>query len=406
MIQGMASIEVMKDVKSIKDIDLKDQRVLIRVDFNVPMDDDFNITDDTRIKEALPTINTCIDHGAKSVILVSHLGRPDGKRNPDFSLKHVLKRVERLLDRDVVFIDSLDEAKEASKDLCSSQVALLENIRYESGEESNDDEIAKKLSALCDVYVNDAFGTSHRKHSSTYGAAVHSKVKVAGLLLKKEIDSFSKALSNPQKPMLLIVGGAKVSSKLKLLKTIIGVVDRLIIGGAMSNTFLKALGYDMQNSLVEDDLVSEAEQIMEAAKSEGVKLYLPVDVVCTDNIKHPKVVKITTTQDIPEGLIAADIGPATTTLFREVIKESQTIIWNGPMGVYESDKFTRGTFHLAHSISDAYAYSVVGGGDTADAVDRAGEKDNMSFISTGGGASLELLEGKILPAFEVLERRK
>lgn len=406
MVHGMASIEVMKDVKSIKDIEIKDKKVVIRVDFNVPMDDELNITDDTRIKEALPTINYCIDSGAKSITLVSHLGRPKSAQDSKYSLKHLLKRVERLLDRNILFFENLDVAKEKIDSLEGSKVAILENIRFYEGEEKNDEEIAKKIANLCDVYVNDAFGTSHRKHSSTYGAAVFAKHKVAGLLLKKEIDSFSKALSNPQKPMLLIVGGAKVSSKLKLLKTILNVVDRLIIGGAMSNTFLKAIGYNMQNSLVEDALVGEAEQIMEAAKAKGVKIYLPVDVVCTDDIKSPKVIKITTTQDVPEGLIAADIGPATTTLFREVIKECQTIIWNGPMGVYESDKFARGTFHLAHSISDAYSYSVVGGGDTADAVDRAGEKDNMSFISTGGGASLELLEGKILPAFEVLERKK
>jgi len=401
---SLPNIEKMKSVKSIKDVDVTGKKVLIRVDFNVPMDDDLNISDDIRIREALPTINYCLDHGAKSVTLVSHLGRPKSEGDPKFTLKSVLKRVERLLQKDVVFIENLKVAKEKIETLKDGSVALMENIRYYSGEEKNDDTISKQLAELCDVYVNDAFGTSHRAHSSTYGAAVYAKEKVAGLLLKKEIDSFAKALNSPLKPMLLIVGGAKVSGKLELLKNILGVVDKIIIGGAMSNTFLKALGYDMKNSLVEDDLVDTARGIMESAKNAGVKIYLPVDVVCTDSIKEPKVVKITTAQDMPDGMIAADIGPATSILFREVIKECQTIIWNGPMGVYEVDKFSRGTFHMAHSISDAYAYSVVGGGDTADAVDRAGEKDNMSFISTGGGASLELLEGKVLPAFEVLER--
>ena len=401
---SLSNIDQMKSVKSIKDVKLDGKKVLIRVDFNVPMDEDLNISDDIRIREALPTINYCLDNGAKSVTLVSHLGRPKSEGDPKFTLKSVLKRVERLLQKDVVFIENLKVAKEKIDALKDGSVALMENIRYYAGEEKNDESISKQLADLCDVYVNDAFGTSHRAHSSTYGAAVYAKEKVAGLLLKKEIDSFAKALDHPLKPMLLIVGGAKVSGKLQLLKSILGVVDKLIIGGAMSNTFLKALGYDTRNSLVEDDLIDEAKRIMEAAKESGVKIYLPVDVVCTDSIKDPKVIKITTAQDIPEGMIVADIGPATTVLFREVVKECQTIIWNGPMGVYEVDKFARGTFHLAHSISDAYSYSVVGGGDTADAVDRAGEKDNMSFISTGGGASLELLEGKVLPAFEVLEK--
>lgn len=404
MVAGMASIEIMKGVKSVKDVDLKDKKVLIRVDFNVPLDSDGNITDDVRIREALPTINHCIDHGAKSILLVSHLGRPKQKGDPKSSLKLVLKRLERLLNKEVIFIEELESAAEIMNKLSGGAVALLENIRFYSEEEKNDDELAKMLAATCDIYVNDAFGTAHRKHASTYQVAKYVKERVAGLLIKKEIDAFAKALSNPKKPVLLIVGGAKVSGKLQLLHNIINVVDKIIIGGAMSNTFLKALGYNMQKSLVEDELVPEAIQIMEQAKQKGVKLYLPVDAVTTDNIEDPKIVKITTVQDVPENFIIADIGPATVKLFSEVIEDCQTIIWNGPMGIFENDKFARGTFQLAHQIGSAYAYSVVGGGDTADAVDRAGEKDNMSFTSTGGGASLELLEGKILPAFEVLDR--
>lgn len=394
----------MQNVKSVREIDIKDKRVLIRVDFNVPMDSELNISDDTRIREAIPTINYCIDNGAKSIILVSHLGRPKG-RSEEFSLKAILKRLERLLAKVVVFVDSLDNAKITLNTLVDGSILLLENIRFYEGEEKNDSELSKQLADLCDVYVNDAFGTSHRKHASTYGVAQYAKEKVAGLLLKKEIDSFGIALSNPLRPLLLIVGGSKVSSKLTLLKSILEVVDKIIIGGAMSNTFLKAVGYDMKASLVEEDLLEEARSILRTAKEKGVKIYLPVDVVATDNIKEAKIIKISPAQDIPDDLMAVDIGPATVRLFNEVIRDCETIIWNGPMGVYENQKFSRGTFSVSHTIADTYAYSVIGGGDTADAVDKAGDKDSMSFTSTGGGASLELLEGEVLPAFEVLDKK-
>ena len=398
------NIQIMQNVKSVSEIDIKDKRVLIRVDFNVPMDSELNISDDTRIREAIPTINYCIDNGAKSIILVSHLGRPKG-RSEEFSLKAILKRLERLLAKDVVFVDSLDNAKITLNTLVDGSILLLENIRFYEGEEKNDSELSKQLADLCDVYVNDAFGTSHRKHASTYGVAQYAKEKVAGLLLKKEIDSFGIALSNPLRPLLLIVGGSKVSSKLTLLKSILEVVDKIIIGGAMSNTFLKAVGYDMKASLVEEDLLEEARSILRTAKEKGVKIYLPVDVVATDNIKEAKIIKISPAQDIPDDLMAVDIGPATVRLFNEVIRDCETIIWNGPMGVYENQKFSRGTFSISHTIADTYAYSVIGGGDTADAVDKAGDKDSMSFTSTGGGASLELLEGEVLPAFEVLDKK-
>ncbi len=396
-------IELMKNTKSVRDIDIKGKRILIRVDFNVPMDEDFDISDDTRIREALPSINYCIDNHAQSIVLVSHLGRPKG-RDADFSLKYVLKRVERLLGRDVVFAETIEDVEILQQgEKCN--VILLENIRFYEGEEKNSDELSRKLASLCDVYVNDAFGTSHRAHSSTCGIAKYVKQRVAGLLLKKEIDSFAKAMANPLKPVLLIVGGSKVSSKLALLYNILDVVDKIIIGGAMSNTFLKACGFDMQESLVEDDLVIEAQKILEHAKEKKVKIYLPVDVISTDNIKEHHNIKITPAQDVPKGFMAVDMGPATSKLFSEVVRDSQTIIWNGPLGIYEIQAFSRGTFHLAHAVSDTYAFSLIGGGDTADAIDKAGERDNMSFISTGGGASLELLEGKILPAFEVLERK-
>ncbi|OBV28439.1 phosphoglycerate kinase [Helicobacter sp. CLO-3] len=399
----VAGITFMQQVKSVRDVALRDKRILIRVDFNVPMDEDFNISDDTRIREALPTINYCIDNEPKSIVLVSHLGRPKGVQ-PEFSLKHILKRLERLLERPVLFADSI-EAVEALGESASGSVILLENIRFYPQEEKNDETLSKRLANLCDVFVNDAFGTSHRAHSSTYGIASFAKEKVAGLLLKKEIDSFAKALANPLKPVLLIVGGSKVSSKLGLLSNILGVVDKIIIGGAMSNTFLKSLGFDMAKSLVEEDLVDEARAILTKAAQKNTKIYLPVDVVSTDDIKNHTNIKITPVQDIPSTHIAVDMGPATTKLFNEVIQASQTIIWNGPLGIYEVSQFSRGTFNIAHSIADTYAFSLIGGGDTADAVERAGERDNMSFISTGGGASLELLEGKILPAFEVLDKK-
>ena len=403
-IRMSGNIQQMQNVKSLRETNLKDKRVLIRVDFNVPMDSELNISDDTRIREAIPTINYCIDNGAKSVILVSHLGRPKGRSN-EFSLKHILKRRQRLLAKDVVFVDSLENATVTLNTLIDGSIVLLENIRFYEGEEKNDAELSQKLAKLCDVYVNDAFGTSHRKHASTYGIAQYAKEKVAGLLLKKEIDSFAIALSNPLRPLLLIVGGSKVSSKLTLLNSILNVVDKIIIGGAMSNTFLKAIGHDTKESLTEDHLLEDARNILRSAKEKGVKIYLPVDVVTTDDLKDPKEIKISPAQDIQDGLMAVDIGPATVKLFNEVIRDCETIIWNGPLGVYENQKFSRGTFSIAHTIADTYCYSVIGGGDTADAVDKAGNRDSMSFTSTGGGASLELLEGVVLPAFEVLDKR-
>lgn len=400
----VAGISFMQQVKTIRDINLRDKHILIRVDFNVPMDDDCDISDDTRIREALPTINYCIDNEPKSIVLVSHLGRPKGAQ-PEFSLKHIIKRLERLLETSVLFADSIEAVKDLQESAPKGSIILLENIRFYKEEEKNAPELSKKLASLCDVFVNDAFGTSHRAHASTYGVASFVQHKVAGLLLKKEIDSFAKALANPLKPVLLIVGGSKVSSKLELLSNILDVVDKIIIGGAMSNTFLASLGFDMAKSLVEVELIDEARNILSKAAQKGVKIYLPVDVVSTDDIATHANIKITPAQDVPSGYMAVDMGPATTKLFSEVIQSSQTIIWNGPLGIYEISQFSRGTFNLAHAIADTYAFSLIGGGDTADAIERAGERDNMSFISTGGGASLELLEGKILPAFEVLDKK-
>ncbi|MFA6136527.1 MAG: phosphoglycerate kinase [Sulfurimonas sp.] len=400
----LSNIELMQNVKSLKQIDVKDKRVLIRVDFNVPMDSHHNITDDSRIKEAIHTINYCVDHEAKYIVLVTHLGRPDGEIDPDYSLKHIKKRLERLLDKKVDFVEDFINNKELILNSGNSKIILLENIRFYVGETKNDETLSKELASLCDVFVNDAFGTSHRAHSSTVGITAFVETKVAGFLLKREIDAFAKALFKPVAPICLVVGGAKVSSKITLLNNIIPKVNKIIIGGAMSNTFLKALGYDMQKSLVEDAYLDEAVKILKNAKEAKVNVYLPVDVVITDDIKHPIDVKIVPVQDVLEGFSAVDIGPATVKLFEEVIGMSNTIIWNGPMGIFEIDRFSKGTYRIAHAIADTYAYSIVGGGDTANAAEMAGEKENISFISTGGGASLELLEGKVLPGFEYLEK--
>jgi len=399
-----SNITFMQGVKGLKEVDVQNRRVLIRVDFNVPMDTHQNITDDRRIREALPTINYCIDHQAASVILVSHLGNPKGERIDTLSLRHIQKRLERLLNHKVDFIDDFRTQNDELSSMNEGNVVLLENIRFDNGEKTNDPELARELAALCDVYINDAFGTSHRKHASMYGITEHVDTKVAGFLLKKEINAFAKALQSPTHPIALVVGGAKISSKITLLEEIIHRVDKIIVGGAMSNTFLKALGHDMQSSLVEDEYLDVALSILDKAKEQGVKIYLPVDAVITDNIERPIDIKEVPVQDVLEGFSSVDIGPATVKLFSEAIGLSNTIIWNGPMGIFEIDKFSKGTFKIASAIADTYAYSIVGGGDTADAIERAGEKENFSFISTGGGASLELLEGKNLPGFLNLDR--
>lgn len=400
----ISNITAMAGVKSLKDIDVTGKRVLIRVDFNVPMDHHFNISDDSRIRAALPTINFCIDHNACSITLVSHFGDPKGGYDERFTLRHIQKRLERLLQKRVEFIEDFEASKSDIVSCSLERVFLLENIRFHEGEKKNDPVLARKLADVCDVYVNDAFGTSHRKHASTYGVAEFAQIKVAGFLMMKEIEAFSKALEKPIRPIALVVGGSKISSKITLLTSVMEKVDKLIIGGAMSNTFLQALGYDMQDSLVEEEYVQTAKEVLEEAKRHKVKVYLPVDVVITDSIDHPVDVKVVPVQDILEGFKAVDIGPATLKLFSEAIELSNTIIWNGPMGIYEMNQFSKGTYKLASAIADCYAYSIVGGGDTADAVEKAGEKENFSFISTGGGASLELLEGKILPGFENLDR--
>ncbi|MGB5964997.1 MAG: phosphoglycerate kinase [Sulfurimonadaceae bacterium] len=399
-----SNIVYMAGVKSLKEIDVTGKRVLIRVDFNVPMDAHFNISDDSRIRAALPTINYCIDHNACSITLVTHLGRPKGEYDARFSLRHIQKRLERLLQKRVEFVEDFEASKSEIASCSLERVFLLENIRFHEGEKKNDPELSKKLGEICDIYVNDAFGTSHRKHASTYGITDFAETCVAGFLMMKEIEAFNKALEKPMRPIALVVGGAKTSSKITLLSSVMPKIDKLIIGGAMSNTFLSAQGYEMQASLFEEAFVETAKKVLEDAKEHKVKVYLPVDVVITNSVEHPVDIKVVPAQDVLEGFQAVDIGPATLKLFSEAIDLSNTIIWNGPMGIYEIDRFSKGTYKLASAIGDCYAYTIVGGGDTADAVEKAGEKENFSFISTGGGASLELLEGKVLPGFERLDR--
>jgi phosphoglycerate kinase len=400
----ISNIISMAGVKSLKDIDVTGKRVLIRVDFNVPMDSHFNISDDSRIRAALPTINYCIDHNACSITLVSHLGNPKNGPEDRYSLRHIQKRLERLLQKKVEFIEKMDELKSQNTQCSIEKIFLFENIRFYDGEKKNDPELSAHLGELCDIYVNDAFGTSHRKHASTYGITEYVSTKVAGFLMMREIEAFMKALEKPIRPIALVVGGSKISSKITLLTAVMDKIDKLIIGGAMSNTFLQALGYDMQASLYEADYIDTAKEVLNVAREHNVKVYLPVDAVITDSIEHPVDIRVTPVQDVFEGFHAVDIGPATLKLFSEAIDLSNTIIWNGPMGIYEIDRFSKGTYKLATVIAESYAYTIVGGGDTADAVEKAGEKEKFSFISTGGGASLELLEGKILPGFEKLDR--
>jgi phosphoglycerate kinase len=402
----ISNMKYMSGVKSLKDIDITGKRVLIRVDFNVPLDSHRNILDDRRIRAALPTINYCLDHNACSITLITHLGRPKGRYDEKYSLKHIQKRVERLLDKRVEFIEDFEVSHNEIASCSLERVFLLENIRFHEGEQKNEREFSKKLASICDIYVNDAFGTSHREDSSTYGITEFVDTKVAGFLMIREVEAFLKALEEPVHPIALVVGGAKISTKITLLEAVLQKVDKLIIGGAMSNTFLKGLGYDMKDSLYEEEYIDVALHVMAQAKKKGVKLYLPVDLVITDSVETPVDVKVVPAQDILDGFKAVDIGPASLKLFSEAVGLSNTIIWNGPMGVYEEEKFSKGTFKLASAISDCYAYTIVGGGDTADAVERCGEASNFSFISTGGGASLELLEGKILPGFKNLDRKE
>ncbi|PUE64947.1 phosphoglycerate kinase [Arcobacter caeni] len=392
-------------LQEIKNIDITGKRVFIRCDFNVPMDEYNNITDDRRIRSALSTIRYCIDNDC-SVILASHFGRPKGGFEEEFSLQPIAKRLHTLLKQEIKMAPSIicDETMKMAKELKAGEILLLENMRFESGETKNDEALSAKLASMAEVYINDAFGVSHRAHSSVEGIAKYFDMqhKAAGFLMAKEIKFFHHIVHNPKRPFISIVGGSKVSGKLEALHNLVPKVDKIIIGGGMAFTFLKALGHEIGNSLVEEDLIPEAVKIMEQAKKLGVKLYLPVDVVAAEAFSAEAIAKIVTIQEIPKGWMGLDIGPASALLFSEALEDANTILWNGPMGVYEMDKFAKGSTKISHAVANSFATTVVGGGDTADLVRITGDEDEMTFISTGGGASLELIEGKILPGVKAL----
>lgn len=388
----------------IDDIDIKGKKVLFRVDYNVPLDKDANIADDARIRATLPTINYALDENAK-IVIASHLGRPKGKVVEKLSLAPVAKRLSRLLGKEVKMAGDCigPEVERLVGNMKPGDIILLENLRFHPEEEANDEEFSKALAALADVYIDDAFGNAHRSHASNVGVTRYVKECGAGFLMKKELNYFSKALEKPARPLVAIIGGSKVSGKLETLEFLVRKVNKLIIGGAMAFTFLKAQGYDVGKSLIEENLIPKALDIMESAKKQGVKFYLPVDCVIADEMSAEAETKIVPVQEINCKWMALDIGPATITVFTEALSNAKTIVWNGPMGVFEIDAFSRGTSALAHSVGSSYALSIVGGGDTDIAIDKAGESDNMSYISTGGGAFIKLLEGKDLPAIKALK---
>jgi phosphoglycerate kinase len=396
---------------SIKDLDLQNKHVFMRVDFNVPLTDDGSeITDDNRIRATLPSIEYAIRHKAK-LILASHLGRPKGKPNPKYSLRPVADRLRMLLDKqigesiNVAFSpDCVGEiASEMARQLESGQVLLLENLRYHAEEEKNDPEFSKELASLCDVYVNDAFGSAHRAHASTEGITHFVKQSAAGLLMDKELNYMGKALEAPERPFVAILGGAKVSDKIQVIENLLGKVDALLIGGGMAYTFLKAKGQDTGKSLLEADKIDTAKEALAAAAAKGVRFLLPVDHILADKFAADAATQVFEGDGpFPADWMALDIGPKTIALFSKEIAAAKTIIWNGPMGVFEMPAFAVGTTKIAQAVADSSAISIIGGGDSVSAVKKAGVADRITHISTGGGASLEFLEGKKLPGVEAL----
>ncbi|MBF0376098.1 MAG: phosphoglycerate kinase [Desulfamplus sp.] len=409
-------------MKSVKDIKVSGKRVMVRVDYNLPMDENLNITDDNRIRETLPLINYLLENNAK-IILISHMGRPKGKVVPALSLKPAATRLSELLlksakvegdvkMRTVNFISDCigNEVEKKVSELKEGEIVLLENLRFYEGEKSSDPDFVKQLASLCDVYVNDAFAVSHRKEASVTALPMMVKESVAGFLLEKEIQCYSDAIKNPVRPLVAIIGGAKVSSKLAALENMLNCVDTLIIGGAMANTFLKSQGVDVGASMVEEELVETASKIIKEAKEKGVKLQLPIDLVFAskfDKDAEKQTIDLAQfSQPIPQGWLALDIGEKSSQLFGELITGAKTIVWNGPMGVFEMERFCSGTKAISKAIAESGAFSVVGGGDTGLAAKVCGVEDKVSYISTGGGAFLHLMEGKELPAVVALEKSK
>ncbi|OGP73794.1 MAG: phosphoglycerate kinase, partial [Deltaproteobacteria bacterium RBG_13_58_19] len=385
-------------MKYIDEVDIKGKTLFIRVDFNVPLDRNRNITDDTRIRAVLPTINYCLEGEAK-VILASHLGRPEGQRAEEYSMGPVARRLAYRLHRKVKMAPDCigPEVDQLKEGMNPGDVLLLENLRFHPGEVKNNPEFAQELMQGVDIYVDDAFAVAHRAHASVEAVTHYAPVCVAGFLMRDEVLYFHKSMEDPARPLVALIGGAKISGKLSALVNLLKHVDKMIIGGAMANTFLKAKGYNVGSSLVDDKMMGTAKDLMKKSLTKGVKFYLPVDCVVADRLDRQAETKIVPVQEVPNGWLIADIGPATVTLFGEVLQNAKTIVWNGPMGAFEYDAFSRGTMAMVHKVADSYALTIVGGGDTDVALHKSGEFQKFSYVSTGGGAFLELLEGKKLP---------
>jgi len=388
--------------KTVSDIDVNGKKILVRVDFNVPLDEHQNITDNTRINAALPTINYLLEHNA-AVILMSHLGRPKGEVKPSLSLKPVAKRLEKITGKKVYFVHDCigDDVKQAAKNLKPGEILLLENTRFHPEEKKNDPKFAKELASLADVFVNEAFGTAHRAHASNVGVAEYLPSTV-GFLIEKEIEYLNKALLNPEKPYTAILGGVKVSDKIDLIQKLLEKANSILIGGAMMFTFLKALGFSVGKSLVEEDKIPAALEIMERAKDKGVNLFLPEDTVVAKEMEEATEFHSVPVDAIPDDMIGLDIGILTVRKYTEIIKPSKTVIWNGPMGMFEISSFSHGTKGIARAVAACSGITIIGGGDSAAAIEKFGFADKVSHISTGGGASLEYLSGKELPGIAVI----
>lgn len=391
-------------LQTVKDMDLQGKRVLIRVDFNVPLKDG-EVTDDTRIKSALPTVQYILDQKDTSLVVMSHFGRPKGKKNMTFSMAPIAKRFEQLLGRPVKLASDVigDAVKEDVSALKSGEVLLLENVRFYAGEEANDPEFAQQLASYGDVYVNDAFGTAHRAHASTEGVA-HYLPAAAGFLIEKEVQFFAPLLDNPEKPFVAVIGGSKVSSKISVLESLSKTCDAIVIGGGMAYTFLKVQGHTIGKSLLEEDYLEVAQSFLDAAKEKGLRVILPLDHVCAEEFSESATPVAIDGADIPDNLIGMDVGPKTLQAVAQELKEAHSIVWNGPMGVFEFDAFAQGTEAVANMIADCDGTTVVGGGDSVAAVNKFGLADRIDHVSTGGGASLEFLEGRVLPGIKALEK--
>lgn len=394
-----------KTIRDIPQEELKGKKVLVRVDFNVPLDEERRITDDTRIVESLPTIRFLLEKGAK-VILVSHLGRPKGKPKDEFRMDPVAKRLEELLGKKVYKANDCigEDVEKLANALREGEVLLLENVRFYAEEEANDENFAQSLSRLADIYVNDAFGTAHRAHASTAGVAKFLPA-YAGFLMEKELEALGERLNNPVRPFLAILGGAKVSSKIGVIKKLLEKVDALLIGGGMSYTFIKAMGYEVGTSLLEEGMIEEARSILAMAKERGVELVLPEDFVVASEGKEGVETKVVAWNEIPPDMGGFDVGPKTVEKFGREIAQAKTVFWNGPLGLFEVDLFAQGTVEIARKVAESGAVVVVGGGDTIAAIKKAGVEKKITHISTGGGASLEFVEGRVLPGVEVLLNR-